>query len=166
MLNTIVLLFVILVTASGCGKEPQVIAGPQGNAGSQGQPGFSSLVVIANDAPSCSNGGKTILTALDVNYSNTIDAGDVNLQTAEICHGTDAASSPFSPAEFIDPCGDAPGVYDEVLIKLANGMIVASFSDNANGKNTRLSVLVPANYVTTDGSNCSFSVDAAGAVTW
>lgn len=64
----------------------------------------------------------------------------------------------------IDPCGDAVNVHDEVLLKLSDGKILASFSDTTAGKNTRFSVLTQGSYVTTDGSNCSFSVDASGNV--
>lgn len=78
--------------------------------------------------------------------------------------GSDAPPTAFTPVGLINPCGDAPGVYDEVFLKLANGMVIASFSDSANGKNTRFSVLVPGTYVTTDGDSCVFSVDASGNI--
>lgn len=66
--------------------------------------------------------------------------------------------------EVIDPCGDAPGIYDEVILRLANGQLLASFSQNASGLNTRFSILTAGNYVTTDGSNCHFSVSLDGEV--
>ncbi len=74
--------------------------------------------------------------------------------------GADAPTSPFLPVEIVDPCGDAPGVFDEVFIRLANGKLLASFSDNSNGQNTRFSILVAGNYMTTDGSHCYFTVDS------
>ena len=64
----------------------------------------------------------------------------------------------------IDPCGDYPGVYDEVVLRLANGQLLSSFSDNANGKNTRFSILTQGSYTTTDGSNCHFTVTASGDI--
>lgn len=78
--------------------------------------------------------------------------------------GSDAPTSPFLPVEIVDPCGDAPGIYDEVFIRLANGTLLASFSDSANGQNTRFSVLVAGNYMTTDGSHCYFSVDGSNQI--
>ncbi len=66
--------------------------------------------------------------------------------------------------EVIDPCGDAPGLYDEVILRLANGQLLSSFSDNASGKNTRFSILTAGTYKTTDGSNCIFTVTAEGDV--
>jgi hypothetical protein len=77
-------------------------------------------------------------------------------------NGSDAA--PQTPIAIIDPCGDAPGIYDEVLLRLPDGRILASFSDAADGHNTRFSLLGPGDFITTDGSNCLFSVDALGNV--
>ncbi len=84
--------------------------------------------------------------------------------------GPQGETGPQGPAgeaavlEVIDPCGDAPGIYDEVILRLANGQLLTSFSENANGKNTRFSILTPGSYVTTDGSDCSFTVSADGSV--
>lgn len=72
--------------------------------------------------------------------------------------GAAAPASPFTPVALVDPCGDAPGIYDEVFIKMANGLLVASFSDTAAGHNTRFSILTPGSYTTTDGDNCTFTV--------
>jgi len=66
--------------------------------------------------------------------------------------------------EVIDPCGDAAGIVDEVILRLANGQLLASFSQNASGLNTRFAVITAGSYVTTDGSNCAFTVDANGNV--
>lgn len=74
--------------------------------------------------------------------------------------GQDAPPTPYTVVGLVDPCGDKPGVYDEVFLRLANGQLIASFSDNSNGLNTRFSVIGPGNYVTTDGSHCYFSVDS------
>lgn len=68
----------------------------------------------------------------------------------------------------VNPCGDHPTRYDEVFIKVyqpstGTYQLVASFSDNANGLNTRFAIL-PAGgpYVTTDGDSCQFRVAADG----
>lgn len=61
--------------------------------------------------------------------------------------------------EIIDPCGDAPGIHDEVLVRLPDGSLLVSMSDQVSGKNTRFVVLGPGDYQTTDGSSCVFSVD-------
>jgi hypothetical protein len=99
--------------------------------------------------------------AQDTNANGTVDVGiDNAIQSAEVCNGADATvDNPFMPAALVNPCGDAPGIWDEIFLRLANGQLVASFSDNANGNNTRFSILTPGTYETTDGDNCMFTVD-------
>lgn len=61
----------------------------------------------------------------------------------------------------IDPCGDGFG-YDEVLIKLSTGQVVAYFEDK--GKR-HLTILTPNTlYQTTDESICTFKVDISGNI--
>lgn len=73
--------------------------------------------------------------------------------------GEAAPPTAYTVVGIVDPCGDAPGIFDEVFLRLENGQLVASFSDNASGSNTRFSLLVPGSYVTSDGSYCYFSID-------
>lgn len=79
--------------------------------------------------------------------------------------GEAAEVSPYSIVSVLDPCGDAPGVVDEVLLKLSNGQVLVSFSASFNGHNTRLALLPPGTYSTTDGSNCIFTLHSNGTVT-
>lgn len=79
--------------------------------------------------------------------------------------GSDAPPTAFTPVGIVDPCGATPGYYNEVFLRLQNGTLLASFSDNSNGKNTRWAILVPGTYITTDGTNCTFTVDAHGMLT-
>jgi len=65
--------------------------------------------------------------------------------------------------QLIDPCGDQPGIYDEVIMRLSDGRYVAYFE---NGGARRLSVLVPGSYSTTDGGACVFTVQPNGTLTW
>jgi hypothetical protein len=60
--------------------------------------------------------------------------------------------------ELIDPCGDDPGRFDEVLLVTANGSIIAYFREN--GSRQYLTVLEDGNYQTTDRQRCNFSVVA------
>lgn len=66
----------------------------------------------------------------------------------------------------IDPCGDSPTVIDEILIILSDGRVLVSLSEQANGKNTRLALLPPGTYVTTDGSSCTFTVNADSTISY
>lgn len=65
-------------------------------------------------------------------------------------------------SEIIDPCG-SQGAYDEVLLRLGNGQIMAHY---ASGTNQFLTLLSAGNYVTTDGTNCHFTISASGVITY
>jgi hypothetical protein len=79
-------------------------------------------------------------------------------------NGNDGANGQDAVLEVLDPCGDSPNIIDEILIRLADGRVLCSFSDKANGQNTRLSILPPGSYRTTDGSSCAFTINADGTV--
>lgn len=166
------------------------VGGNPGIPGTPGSNGYNSVAAILPTASGCAAGGTTLLVALDTNNSSFLDEFDSNIQSSEICNGVagidgsngqdgsngnngtngsdgiNAPPTPFTPVGIIDPCGDAPGIYDEVFLQLANGTILASFSSNASGLNTRFSVLVPGSYVTTDGSNCYFTVNSSNQVVY
>lgn len=125
------------------------VPGRDGQVGPQGPKGSSCTVSrITNGATiTCSDG----TTVLILDGENGQD-------------GQPAPPTAYTVVEIVDPCGDAPGVFDEVFLRLANGTLVASFSENANGKNTRFAILTPGSYTTTDGSSCYFSVDSDNQV--
>lgn len=141
--------------------------GTDGKDGSNGQDGFS-IVTLLGPSNSCSNGGVTLIIGKDVNRSGVLElAEDSNIQSVDICNGQDGTSAPVSqltPVGIINPCGDAPNLQDEVFLKLQNGTILTSISENANGKNTRLSFLTQGTYITTDGDNCRFTIDSVGNI--
>lgn len=66
----------------------------------------------------------------------------------------------------VDPCGDSPTVIDEILIILSDGRVLVSLSEQANGKNTRLALLPPGTYQTTDGSSCTFTVNTNSSISF
>lgn len=125
--------------------------------GSQGIPGLKGL-----DGADGSNGvdGQDGQDGQDGEIGETGEIGPV---------GPAGADSVYQITELIDPCGPTPGFVNEVLLKLANGQIVASFSSNAAGANTRLGVLTPGNYQTTDtnevGKRCRFTITLTGDIT-
>ena len=45
-------------------------------------------------------------------------------------------------------------------------MLIASFSENVNGKNTRFVSIGPGNYMTTDGTECTFTVHENLDIEW
>lgn len=75
--------------------------------------------------------------------------------------GEDAATV-ISVSEIIDPCGKQTS-FDEVILRLTNGQLLAHYSQ---GGNEFLSVIGPGSYRTTDGTNCNFTVNSTGSVTW
>lgn len=167
MKKLIVLAAVLLVTA--CGPRGRVGSqGPRGDSGLPGSDGFTTLFQVVEG-----DGEVTFLAGLDLDRSGTLEANEVTASAtvkdgergADGTDGADAAPTQFTPVAIIDPCGKQSN-YDEVLVRLANGQILASFSENSNGKNTRFVLLGAGNYATTDGTNCTFSVDASGNVTF
>lgn len=155
--------------------NPQVIV-VQGKVGADG---LNSLIAMA-PSTACDNGGSTVLSGLDSDRNGVLDAIEVTA-SADLCNGRDGSNGQdgqdgedgedavlpgFTPVAVVDPCGDAPGVYDEVLLRLANGSILASFSQNASGLNTRFSLIPAGTYGTTDGTGCVFTVHSNGSVTW
>lgn len=146
----------------GCGQRVIYESGPKGDPGEDGL----SMVFSTSSASSCPNGGSVILMAQDTNRNNLFDLTDGSIMSTTICNGTNAPPTAFTPVGLLDPCGDAPGRYDEIFLKLSNGTILASFSDNVSGLNTRFSVLSPGTYQTTDGDNCIFTINALGQFTY
>ena len=61
----------------------------------------------------------------------------------------------FQITELIDPCGDDVNEFDEILLVLGDGSIVAYMED---GGTRFLSTLQDGNYRTTDEQECNFSV--------
>lgn len=155
---------VLFLSIAACGDTGSI--GQSGSSGIQGEPGKNAdpvaldLARFVSDTSVCTSGSGVIIKAYQ---------GAVVTSQAIVCDGTPGADAPVSPlniTELIDPCGNTPGIYDEVLLRTNSGQIIASFSDNMNGNNTRLSVLEAGSFITTDGSNCHFSVDSLGNVTW
>lgn len=143
--------------------------GEQGIPGTPGADGRSIVFSLTDAGELCETSGTIFMVAYDDNDNAVLDVlEDSGLASATVCSGSDGEDAPpteFTPVGLIDPCGDAPAIYDEVLLQLSGGAVMASFSDTMGGDNTRLSVLPPGNYITSDGSACPFSFDGVD-VTW
>lgn len=81
-------------------------------------------------------------------------------------NGIDAELPAYSVVAAINPCGDAPGRVDEVLLLMQNGQVLSSYSDAASGLNTRFAILAPGTYTTTDGDNCTFTLTTNGSLSY
>jgi hypothetical protein len=61
-----------------------------------------------------------------------------------------------SVVDLYDPCDDAPNKYDEVLLRMKSGKLIAYFEQ---GNKRFLTELSSGNYATTDGTNCFFTIE-------
>lgn len=168
--------------------------GSNGSNGNDGTNGLNSVIKVLPILPgvNCLSGGILHSAGLDVNWNNLLDDTEIQ-HAAFVCNGTNGSNgtdgtngvdgqngtdgtngtdgqtyvpSPFAPVDIIDPCGDTPGKYDEILIRLYNGMLIATISDNSNGLNTRLAIVPSGGWRTTDNTGCTFTVHSNGMVTW
>lgn len=133
--------------------------GPQGLTGQPGANGASCSVQSVEAGGVAPNGGARISCtdgsdALILNGTNGIDGED----------GSDAPTTPYTIVNVIKPCPTVAGPNPEVILVLANRTLLASVSQSA-GANTRLALVTPGSYTTTDGRSCAFTV-TAGSVSW
>jgi hypothetical protein len=107
---------------------PQGVAGPQGEQGIQGETGAKGEKGDKGDKGNKGNKGNAGADGID---------------------GEDAVT------EIIDPCGDNPNKFDEVLLVMSDGSILVYFED---GNKRFLAVLGDGNYRTSDKQQCRFSI--------
>lgn len=158
-ISTLGLLYVVLIAIM-----IMSLFGCAGNDGANGVNGYNSIM---KQVPSiaCNNGGVSVLSGIDISRDGILQ-GDEVMSISDVCNGEDYNSyGEISIVGIIDPCGDSPNVNDEILLKLSNGALLASFSDDASGKNTHFAYLTPGNYETTDGTHCHFTVTDYGTTT-
>jgi hypothetical protein len=169
------ILVLSMMLLSACGQTVTLLPIPKnGTNGSNGHSAAFSQAVA--DISVCPTGGTVLSVGVDLDDDSLLQPSEVTGVVAT-CNGLVGATgssgadgvSPvlpgFVPVAILDPCGTNPGLHNEVFMKLANGMVLASFSDNANGLNTRISVLTPGTYQTTDGDGCTFTINALGVIT-
>lgn len=170
------------LTMIGCGECKYVTgpAGPKGDtgavgatgtngaAGANGADGVGCSVVQVSPGGPAPFGGAIVTCAsgsvLLVNGAPGADGHDGHDGTngADGHDGADAPPTAFTIVGMIDPCG-TQGQFDEVFLVLANGKAIASFSENSNGKNTRLwEVRDGIGLQTTDDTGCVFSLQTTG----
>ena len=156
------------------------VTGARGPRGPAGAPG-SSCAVRADGLVSCGDGSSYQIPApkvgpagadgadgqscsiADVDNGAIITCGEEHVVIVDGADGADAPPTAYSVTELIDPCGDSPGKYDEVLLRLANGTLLAHYADGAK---QFLAVIGPGTYVTTDYQSCVFTVSPANSVSW
>lgn len=169
----ICLLFALLLI--GCGK-PETLQGPAGVIGATGATGAAGLngvgctvqpVAVGAVAP---NGGAIVtcgaaqtLILNGVSGSNGTNGVNGTNGTNGL-NGTNAQPSAYSIVGLIDPCGQQTQ-FDEVFLRMSSGALIASFSKDTGGTMTRLwEVRDGVNLMTTDDTNCVFSVSTSGGI--
>lgn len=186
MKNVIVLLAVAFCLF-GCGKikkEFRGSTGAQGATGASGNNGVAGVNGINGfngadgaNGTSCSvvpviasvaypNGGAVISCGTSNVFVQNGSNGSNGSDGQDGSNGTNGTNGADAVVEIIDPCGDASGIWDEVLVRLASGQLLGSFSDNASGLNTRFAIIGPGSYQTTDASGCHFTVNNDLTVTF
>jgi hypothetical protein len=148
--------------------DQQVVC--NGVQGANGNDGAGMVFeAIAASPEQCGNGGSLIMMAIDIDRSQSLTPADLSPQSILVCNGLngadghDGVNAPlprFSPVQAIQACGDSLA-YKEVLLRLANGQVLGSFSDNPNGKMTRLAFLPDGTYMNTDNSGCVFTLSTS-----
>jgi hypothetical protein len=167
-----------ILDASEITKSEILCDGNNGDTGAAGPAGSNGHSVVFAVVPApiqvCPAGGVTTLMALDTLDIGVYSALDPDQSSMTICNGSNgqdgqnAIIGAYTPVDAIMPCGNAVA-YKEVLLRLNNGQLLASFSDNIQGLNTRLSLLPDGSYIDTDDSNCNFSVstsDQTRSISW
>lgn len=132
--------------------------------------------MTAATAAQCPAGGTILVVARDTTGTGVLSPLDTGMQSAVICSGRDGTdgavgaagatgsrgpqgpAGPLMPVSLIRPCGASSSPWKEVLLCLADGTLLADFSDDASGRNTRLSLVPPGTYEDTDASGCIFVV--------
>lgn len=149
-------LLLTLTLLGACTQVPPLardvlIPGPKGDSGLDGQ-GCSVTPVLAGDLL-LPNGGAIVLCGTNSVLISNGAAGSNGT------NGLDAPSSSYNIVGLVDPCDDAPGLADEVFLKLANGQMVWLQVDNGSALTARLSLASPGSFTTTDNSHCHFTIN-------
>lgn len=171
----IILLVALLISVS-CGRRP----GKVGQPGRDGVDGYSLVVDVSTFTSGAVTCKRTDIFQ-DLDRNNYYSSGDAYNNGFFVCNGEKGedgeqgiqglpginADTTYNIIAVVDPCNtqNSHG-YDEVILKLGNGTYLSSFSDNANGLNTRFGILKPGNYVTTDGTSCRFTIHTNGTISW
>lgn len=132
-----------------------------GTNGKDGKSGVGvAFKVIAADESTCANGGSVILMASDINNTGVYDVASAHQQSMTICNGQKAQIPDYTPVEPIYACGENVAS-KEVLLRLNNGKLLGSFSNNTQGAMTRLAFISDGTFMNTDNSSCIFMLSTS-----
>lgn len=151
-------------TLAGNGCNSQGVAGTNGVDGINGRDGRDGMDGADGAAgSSCSVSTVASSPGVAPNGGARITCSDGT--DALLLNGTNAPSTPYTITQVVKPCPLVSGSFPEVLLVLQDRSILASATSNGSALTTRLALLTPGNYVTTDGRSCNFTVTSS-SITW
>lgn len=147
------ILLASLLFLAACTKEVTNYV-QEANGGAEAAKSAPVYSIQTGDATAeqCAAGGKVYEVLQD----------EVIVSTQIVCNGESAPVSAYAPAEVIVPCANT-GSFSEVLLRLHNGQVLVSFSNNTEGSMTRLTLLPDGTYMTTDNTGCVFTLSTEGS---
>ena len=165
---------------NGTFEEDETVTSTQvvcnGMNGTNGANGHSIVFqTVSAPADLCTNGGTTIVMALDINDTGEYHASLPQQRAMTLCNGVngtngtngaDGAAAPipmYAAVDSIQPCGNT-AAYKEVLLRLQSGQVLASFSNDTTGTMTRLAFIPDGTYMTTDSTSCQFALATNGSI--
>lgn len=134
------LLLLFIIGTFGCARPVSGIDGTNGTSCSVESATNGALIL-------CTDGTSSLIT----NGSNGLNGAD----GVPGRDGLDGRNGIDSIVDIIDPCGDNPNQFDEVILQLSTGEFLAYFEHDGN---RFLSILTNGSYRTTDSQKCSFVV--------
>ncbi|MBL7543876.1 MAG: hypothetical protein JNL11_08670 [Bdellovibrionaceae bacterium] len=145
-------------------KKYPICNGSNGVNGSNGSNGVDgngvAFAVVEASRAECSGGGSTILMASDVGNTGVYKIDAPNQQSMTICNGVNAVLPAYTPVETIVACGNNVS-HKEVLLRLNNGQVLGTFSNDTGGTMTRLAFIQDGTFMNTDNSGCVFSLSTS-----
>lgn len=177
-----ILIISALLILTSCGARRSGWVGPAGKDGTNGINGVNGTNGI--DGKSChvetlGNGARiycddgsqsVVLNGEEGLQGATGSSGHDGIDGIDGTNGTNGhdgqngtnGTNGISPVlTIVDPCGDNPSQFDEVLIKTDSGYL-AYFEEGSKRYLAKLSV---GSYRTTDSQSCNFTVNANGTIT-
>jgi hypothetical protein len=151
-------LLLIMLFVVSCGRGDKGRTGNSGRNGVDGKDGSSCHVESLENGARlyCDDGSQSV-----VYNGEDGSQGEQGVQGETGVDGVDGQNGISPVLAIIDPCGDKPGKYDEVLLKTDSGLI-SYFESNGKKFLARLS---PGTYVTTDDQACNFRVNVDNTIT-
>lgn len=161
------LLVLVSIGLMGCTKE--IITKEEASVALQDSPpSYAINSRIANEEE-CATGGNVIEIYVDEDLDGMKSDLEHVVSSSPVCNGhngldgqagSDAPIPAYGFVEAIFPCGNTTA-FKEVLIRMQNGQILSSFSDNPQGAMTRLVLIPDGTYMNTDNSGCQFSLSTS-----